>query len=193
MTDKDRTNKALDTGIIELFNSRSEKAIAMCQTHYGRLAYSVSYNILGSKEDAEECVSDAMLGLWNSIPPKKPDSLPAYLCSLVRNISLNRYDYNHAAKRNSELDLVFEELDGVISSDETQNEPREGEIIEAVNSFLGGVKEKDRVIFVRRYYFSDSVHDIAEEMGESEGAVAMRLSRLRAKLRKKLAKEGIYV
>ena len=132
-------------------------------------------------------------GFGTSIPPEKPRSLPAYLCSLVRNISLNRYDYNHAAKRNSELDLVFEELDGVISSDELQNEPREGEIIEAINSFLEGVKEKDRVIFVRRYYFSDSVHDIAEELGESEGAVAMRLSRLRAKLRKKMTKEGIYV
>lgn len=81
----------------------------------------------------------------------------------------------------------------MISSDELQNEPREGEMIEAINSFLEGVKEKDRVIFVRRYYFSDSVHDIAEELGESEGAVAMRLSRLRAKLRKKLTKEGIYV
>ncbi len=188
-----KTDDFAERIIIELFNSRSEKAIAMCQNKYGRLAYSLSYNILHNNEDAEECVNDAMIGLWNSIPPEEPRSLVAYLCSLVRNISLNKYDYNHASKRYSEFDLVLDELDEVISKNDWMDELTEGEIIDTVNRFLSEQKERDRVIFVRRYYYSDSARDIASAMGESEGAIAMRLSRLRAKLRKKLIKEGIYI
>ncbi len=193
MTENKRKDDWAEKMIIELFNSRSEKAIAMCQNKYGRLAYSVSYNILQSNEDAEECVNDAMLGLWNSIPPQKPRSLPAYLCSLVRNISLNKYNYNHAAKRNGEFDLILDELDEVISKDDWMDELSEGEIINTINRFLSEQKERDRIVFVRRYYYSDTAYDIASAMGENEGAVAMRLSRLRVKLRKKLIKEGIYI
>ncbi len=188
-----KTDEFAEKTIIELFNLRSEKAIAMCQNKYGRLAYYLSYNILGSNEDAEECVNDAMLGLWNSIPPEEPRSLVAYLCSLVRNISLNKYAYNNASKRKNEFDLVLDELDEVIPSGDWQEELSEGDIIEVINRFLSGQKEKDRVIFVRRYYYSDSSRDIADAMGESEGAVAMRLTRLRAKLKKELIKEGIYI
>ncbi|MBQ8207451.1 MAG: sigma-70 family RNA polymerase sigma factor [Clostridia bacterium] len=193
MTEKIRKDETINAMIIELFFKRSEKAIKMCQDKYGRLAYSVSYNILHNSEDAEECVSDAMLGLWNSIPPEKPRSLPSYLCSLVRNVSFNRYDYNHAEKRNSEMNLILDELEGVLSSGDWSAELNEGEITEAINDFLAELKERDRVVFVRRYYYSDSARNIAEAMGESEGAIAMRLSRLRAKLRKKLEKEGISI
>ncbi len=193
MTENKRKDDLAEKMIIELFNSRSEKAIAMCQNKYGKLAYSVSYNILRSNEDAEECVNDAMLGLWNSIPPEKPRSLTAYLCSLVRNISLNKYHYNHAAKRNGEFDLILDELDEVISKNDFMDELTEGEIIDTVNRFLSEQKERDRFVFIRRYYYSDTAYDIASAMGESEGAIAMRLSRLRVKLRKKLIKEGIYI
>lgn len=188
-----KTDEFAEKTIIELFNTRSEKAIAMCQNKYGRLAYSLSYNILGNNEDAEECVNDAMLGLWNNIPPEEPKSLVAYLCSVVRNISLNKYAYNNASKRNNNFDLVLDELDEVISAGDWQGEFSEGEIIDAINGFLAKQKERDRVIFVRRYYYSDSARDIATAFGESEGAVAMRLTRLRARLKKELIKEGIYI
>lgn len=193
VTENKRKDDLSEKMIINLFNLRSEKAIAMCQNKYGKLAYSVSYNILHSNEDAEECVNDAMLGLWNNIPPENPKSLTAYLCSLVRNISFNKYHYNHAAKRNGEFDLVLDELDEVISNNDFMDELTEGEIVDTINRFLSEQKEKDRVVFVRRYYYSDTAYDIAQAMGESEGAIAMRLSRLRAKLRKKLIKEGIYI
>lgn len=179
--------------ITELFFKRSEKAISECQIKYGKLAFSVSYNILHSCEDAEECVNDAMLGLWNSIPPERPRSLVSYLCSLVRNISLNRYDYNHASKRNQGMNEILEELEGVLASPDWEDELHEGEITDAINAFLEEQKEKDRVIFVRRYYYSDAISDISLAMGDSEGAIAMRLQRLRAKLRKKLEKEGISI
>ena len=189
--DKLRKDETMDAMICELFFDRQEKAIEKCQEKYGKLAMKVSYNILHNKEDSEECVNDAMLGLWNSIPPQKPRSLPSYLCQLVRNISLNRYDYNHAKKRNGEFDLILDELEGIIASPEYENEFEEGEITACLNLFLFGLKEKDRVVFVRRYYYSDSVKDIADAMGESEGAVSMKLMRLRQKLKTALLKEGI--
>lgn len=190
---KTRKDEIMDAMITELFFDRSETAIEKCQEKYGKLAMSVSYNILHNREDAEECVNDAMLGLWNSIPPQKPRSLPSYLCSLVRNISLNRFDYNHAEKRNGEMNLILDELEGVLSSPDWKADYAEGEITAAINSFLGSLKEYDRVMFVRRYYYSDSVKDIALAMGDTEGAVSMRLMRLRSKLKKKLEKEGISV
>ncbi|MEE0968685.1 MAG: sigma-70 family RNA polymerase sigma factor [Clostridia bacterium] len=182
-----------DDIIVELFFERSEKAIEKCRRKYEKLAMSISYNILHNREDAEECVSDAVLGLWNSIPPNRPRSLSAYFCTLVRNISLTRFDYNHASKRNSDMDLIFEELEGVISTSDWQSELDEGEITNVINDFLKGLKKRDRIMFVRRYYFSDPIKDIAELCGESEGAVSMRLLRLRRSLRSKLEKEGICI
>ena len=193
MTDKTQKDEYENAIITELFFQRQEKAISECQIKYGKLAFSVSYNILHSREDAEECVNDAMLGLWNSIPPERPRSLVSYLCSLVRNISLNRYDYNHASKRNRDMDEILEELEGVLASPDWEEQFREGEVTELINAFLAEQKEKDRVIFVRRYYYSDPVSDIARAMGDSEGAIAMRLSRMRIRLRKKLEKEGISI
>ncbi len=179
-----------DGEIIRLFLSRTENAIKYMAEKYGRLAYSISYNILHSREDAEECVNDALLGVWNSIPPKNPSSLSAYFCSLVRNISFNRFDYNHAEKRNSDMNVILDELEGVLASNDEYDD---GEITRVINEFLAEQNERDRVTFVRRYYFSDSVTDIAAAFGESKGAVAMRLSRTRAKLKKKLEKEGVGI
>lgn len=179
-----------DVEIIKLFLSRTENAIKYMAEKYGRLAYSLSYNILHSREDAEECVNDALLGVWDSIPPQKPNSLSAYFCTLVRNISYNRFDYNHAEKRNSDMNVILDELEGVLASNEEYDS---GEITRVINEFLSEQKERERVTFVRRYYFSDSMGDLAKALGETEGAVAMRLSRMRAKLKKKLEKEGIGI
>lgn len=193
MTDNIRKDEIMDEMITELFMDRSESAIAKCQEKYGKLAMSVSYNILHNRQDAEECVNDAMLGLWNSIPPQKPRSLSSYLCSLVRNISLNRYDYNHAEKRNGEMNLILDELEGVLATPDWKSDFDEGQITNVINAFLGSQKKKDRIMFVRRYYYSDSIRDIATAMDETEGAVSMRLMRLRAKLKKSLEKEGIQI
>ena len=179
-----------DEDIIKLFLSRAENAIKYMAEKYGRLAYSLSYNILHSKEDAEECVNDALLGIWNSIPPKNPNSLSAYFCTLVRNISYNRFDYNHAEKRNSDMNVILDELEGVLASNDSYDD---GEITRVINEFLSEQKERERVTFVRRYYYSDSVADIAKALGENEGAVSMRLSRMRAKLKKKLEEEGVGI
>lgn len=173
---------------------RSEDALSVIEKRYGRLAYSLSYNILHVNEDAEECVSDTMLAVWNTIPPKRPKSLLAYICSLVRNISFNRYDYNHASKRNGEMNLILDELDEVIPSTENVTDEFENSrISEVINVFLSEEKEKDRIIFVRRYYYSDEMSDIAERVGTSETALAMRLSRMRSRLKKKLEEEGITI
>ena len=180
-----------DVGIIRLFFGRAERAISALSEKYGRLAYSLSLNILGNNQDAEECVSDALLAVWNSVPPKRPESLCAYFCSLVRNISFNRYDYNHASKRNGEMNLILDELEDVIASPEDENEEDRERIRGAINSFLEKEKPENRRIFVRRYYYSVSLSELASEQGEKSGAVAMRLSRMRERLKKELEKEGI--
>ena len=183
-----------DEKVVEMLWGRCEDALSVIERRYGRLAYSLSYNILHVNEDAEECVSDALLAVWNTIPPKRPKSLLAYICSLVRNISFNRYDYNHASKRNGEMNVILDELDEVIPSSENVAEDVErGRISEVINAFLAEEKEKDRIIFVRRYYYSDGISDIAERVGISEAALAMRLSRMRARLKKKLEEEGITI
>ena len=99
-----------DEKIIELFFVRSEQAIKELDRKYGRKCHAVSYNILNNHQDAEECVNDAYLGAWNAIPPAKPDPLLAFVCKIVRNVSLKRYERNTAAKRNSRYDVSIEEL-----------------------------------------------------------------------------------
>ncbi len=193
MADLKDSNDIVDRTIIELFFNRSEKAIEKCREKYGKVAMTLSYNILKSREDAEECVSDAVLGLWNSIPPERPRSLAAYFFTLVRNMSLSKYDYNHASKRNSDVNVIFDELEGVLSSPDWEEELHEGEIRDAINKFLGDLSKRDRVMFVRRYYYSDSIKDIARFMDETEGAVSMRLMRLRKALKQCLEKEGITI
>ena len=183
-----------DEKVVEMLWGRCEDALSVIERSYGRLVYSLSYNILHVNEDAEECVSDALLAVWNTIPPKRPKSLLAYICSLVRNISFNRYDYNHASKRNGEMNVILDELDEAIPSSENVAEDVEsGRISEVINAFLAEEKEKDRIIFVRRYYYSDGISDIAERVGISEAAIAMRLSRMRTRLKKKLEEEGINI
>lgn len=179
-----------DEKITEMLWQRDETALRLCSERFGRLAYSLAYNILHIHEDAEECVNDAMLAAWNTIPPQRPKSLSAYISRLVRNISFNRYDYNHAEKRNGEMDLILDELAEVIPSEETEES---GAITAAINEFLESESELDRAIFVRRYYYSDPISAVAAYVGVGESAAAMRLSRMRGRLRKKLEREGISI
>ena len=189
MTDE----KVTDAGIIKLFFARTEKAIGMLAEKYGRLAFSLSYNITGSREDAEECVSDALLAVWNSIPPRRPTSLSAYFCSLVRNISYDKYDYNHAEKRNGETNAVLDELSEVLSLPYEENEEERRLIRDTVNAFLRDEKKENRILFVRRYFYSVPLCELAKESGEGTGALAMRLSRMRERLKARLSEEGINV
>ncbi len=181
-----------DSKIIDLFNERSEKAISAVSGKYGKLSLRIAENILKNKEDAEECVNDAYLVLWNKIPPENPSPLSAYFFKVVRNISLKRYHKNVAVKRNSFYDVALEELENVLFSDiSAENELITQDLAREINLFLERQPESDRIMFVRRYFYGDSVKEIASHSGVSPHYVTVRLSRIRDKLKTELQKEEL--
>ena len=173
-----------DNKIIELFFQRSENAIAQLAQKYGKLCLKIANNILNNTSDAEECLNDTFLGVWNSIPPNHPESLSAYVCKIARNLSLKRYSYNTASKRNSIYDVALDELEDCIASLKTvEDEAASRQLTKDIEQFLDTLNETDRVIFMRRYYFSDSYADIAALTNLTEKNVSVRLTRLRNKMK----------
>ena len=183
-----------DNKIIELFFMRSESAIAALAEKYGRQCHLVAANILNNEQDAEECVNDAYLGAWNTIPPQRPDPLRTYVLRLVRNISIKRYHYNKAQRRNSKYDVAFEELAACIPGDRSAEEEYDAALLtQHLNAFLTTLDDDSRVMFVRRYWYSESVGEIAARFGVRPHYVTVRLARLRAKLKAYLQKGGIAI
>ena len=181
-----------DKAIIDLFFERSEQAIRELDTKYGKTCHKVSYNILNDQQDAEECVNDAYLGTWNAIPPQRPNPLLTFLCRIVRNLSIMRYHANTATKRNSAYDIALEELENCLSSGITVEDEVEGKLlVQTIEDFLDTLSRDSRVIFMRRYWFSDSYAEIAKQVGISEKTVSVRLTRIRNQLREHLTKEGM--
>ena len=183
-----------DSKIIELFYERSEQAIVALSKKYGSTCHKIAVNILKNDSDAEECVNDTYLGAWNTIPPQNPESLLAYICRIVRNVSVKRYHQNTAKKRNSYYDVALDELEGCLPAANTvQDEINANELAVLLDGFLDGLDKTNRVMFVRRYWFSDSVSDIAAMFKMNNHAVAVRLSRTREKLRQYLIKKGVTI
>lgn len=183
-----------DSKIIDLFYARQEQAIMELSQKYGAVCSKVARNILSNSLDAEECVNDAYLGAWNTIPPQHPEPLLAYICRIVRNLSVMRYHSNTAVKRNSFYDVVLDELDECLASAaNVEAEISAKELSELLDRFLGTLDEENRVMFMRRYWYSDPVSDIAENFHMSSNNVSVRLSRLRGRLKKFLKKEGYEV
>lgn len=182
-----------DGAIIELFFARSERAIRELDGKYGRLCRGLARNILGSAQDAEECVNDAYLGVWNAIPPARPDPLPAFLCRIVRNLSLARRRADLAAKRGGgSCAVALEELEDCLASPRTvEGELEERELVGLVEGFLEGLSPENRAIFLRRYWFADSYGEIAARTGLSEKNVSVRLFRIRTQLRHYFEERGV--
>ena len=183
-----------DERIIELFFARSERGIEELDTKYGATCHRIAQNILGNKEDAEECVNDAYLGVWNSIPPKKPNLLSAFLFKILRNLSITRYHANTAQKRNSFYDIALDELEETISTEESiEKECSQKELTTTIEGFLDTLTRENRVIFVRRYWFSESYTEIAKRTGLTEKNISVRLTRIREKMKEYLSERGILV
>ena len=170
-----------DEKIIELFFQRSEQGIQELDIKYGKVCHKVSYNILNSRQDAEECVNDAYLGAWNAIPPAKPDPLLPYICKIVRNLSLKLYYRKEATKRSSHYTAAMEEIEACIADPDT------------VEAFLDTLTTENRVIFMRRYWFADSCRDIAGFTGLTEKNISVRLTRIRRKLKQYLIEQEVFV
>lgn len=177
-----------DADIIELFWARSETAITELGNKYDRLARSVAMNILHDRSDTEEVMNDSYLGMWNSLPPERPRVLPAFFTAMTRNLALKLYRYKSASKRNA----IMEEL-----TDMTTATPSPEEEInfaaDIISCFLSTQDQQSRVLFMRRYYLGESVADAAKAVGITENHAGVKLSRMRAKLKKILDKEGIKI
>ena len=177
--------------IIELFWQRKEEAIQVVQKKYGKLCMHIANNILHNREDAEECENDSYLKLWNSIPPKSPLPLMPYLCRIVRNLALNRYEYNHAKKRDGGIEEIFEELEETVaSSSQVEDGLWYGELVQEIDRFLNGKSREHRRIFLARYYFAASIGEIAQKYEVSESKVKSVLFRMRKELRAQLERGG---
>ena len=182
-----------DKKIIELFFERSEQGIRELDNKYGKLCHTLSYNIVNNRQDAEECVNDAYLGAWNAIPPARPDPLLPYIARIVRNLSLKLYWRKEAAKRSSRYTIALEEIEACIADQKTTEEELEAkELARIIENFLDTLPPRDRVIFLRRYWFSDSYKDIAQFVGLSEKNVSVRLTRIRKKMKQYLKERGVF-
>ena len=180
--------------IINLFNERSEKAITELSNKYGYLCKNIAENILKNKQDSEECVNDAFLGVWNSIPPQKPTSLKAYVLKIVRNQALKKYHSNTAIKRNSQYDMALDELEKCLSGfTDVESETDLLELTRLINNFLEALSRNDRIMFVKRYWFAMSITEIAEEFKVKNHYVSVKLSRIRGNLKTYLEKEGFVI
>jgi RNA polymerase sigma-70 factor (ECF subfamily) len=182
-----------DDSIIKRLNARDESALHDIRRLYGGMCYQLAFRMLESHEDAEECVNDMLLSVWGSIPPKLPESLQAYLITLVRNSALDKIKHEHRQKRgNAEFSLALDELAEILSSGEQVEEAVERrELMQALQSFLASLKPEAEQIFMQRYFLAESVQTIARSNLISETKVKVTLLRVRRKLKDYLRKEGL--
>ena len=149
---------------------------------------------MNNGEDAEECVNDAYLGIWNAIPPVRPNPLLTYLCKIVRNLSLKLYYKKDAAKRNSSYTIAMQEIEACLSAPNTVEGQIEAKALaRTIESFLDTLTAENRVIFMRRYWFADSYKAIAGHVGLSEKNVSVRLARIRQKMKQYLIEREVFV
>jgi len=177
-----------DADIIRLFWERSETAITELADKYDTLARTVAMNILRDRLDTEECMNDSYLGMWNSLPPEKPQVLPAFFTAVTRNLALKLYRYKSAGKRSAVMEELTDLVNTVPSPEEEINCAAE-----VISAFLKTLDKPSRILFMRRYYLGESIANAAKAIGITENHAGVKLSRMRQKLKKRLEMEGIHV
>ncbi len=183
-----------DNQIIELYFRRDESALTETANKYGTFCLRIAMNVVNVREDAEECVNDTYHTAWNQIPPTKPDSFKAFLGRIVRNFAISKYRALHAKKRFNGLELMLSELsDCIPSAGSVEQELEARELTEYINTWLSGLKQEDRVLFVRRYWYGDEVKDLARKCGVSGPQMTQRMLRLRRRLKDYLTEKGVVL
>lgn len=182
-----------DSKIIELFFARNEDAIKHTDDTYGRRLYHLADNIVRNGQDAEESVSDTYMKAWETIPPHSPKYFFAYIAKICRHFALDKLDWNNAEKRNAEVVSLTQEMELCIPDTERDRDLAGKELGMILDAFLRTLTPENRVVFMRRYWYVDTIAEIAARYGISESAVQMRLNRTRAKLCTYLEKEGVRV
>lgn len=183
-----------DTKIIDLFWERDERAIQETEIAYGRYCRTIAFNILGDEEDVQECLNDTWLGAWNSIPPARPACLSAFLAKITRNLAISKYRAKYAKKRTG--DRLSESLDELgecipVSNDNVSQAIDRRILAEAINGYLDTCSEKQRKIFVRRFFYFDSIAEISQMYGIGQSDVKVTLMRMRRSLQKILEEEEL--
>ena len=180
-----------DYEIVDLYWARSEDAITQTGIKYGRYCRRIAMNIVASEEDSEECVNDTYMSAWDSMPEERPDLLAPFLAAITRNHALDLYRKAHSQKRGGgQIPLVLDELTDVAGTDSTEDAVDTSILAGHINGFLAGLDKDQRIVFVRRYFYIDSLADIAKQISMSEPAVKSLLYRLRQRLKEFLEKEG---
>ncbi len=184
-----------DNRIIDMYWERDDDAIKATDEKYGKYLFAISYNILRNRLDSEECINDTYLTTWNKIPPARPSVLQRFLSKITRNISIDKYRRDHAQKRvPSELTVSLDELEECIAGIVVENEDEAVvRISQVLNTYLYELSERDKFIFVCRYYYADPVANIAKMLSISDKTVYRYLTKMREDLRKALLEEGIVV
>ena len=182
-----------DKKIIELFLARNEDAIKHTDDTYGRRLFHLADNIVRNDQDAEESVNDTYMKAWNTIPPRKPQYFFAYIAKICRHFALDKLDWNNAAKRKAEIVSLTQEMELCIPDTRQEWTLSGKELGRILDLFLRTLTPENRVVFMRRYWYADSIAEISARYGIGESAVQMRLSRTKAKLCTYLEKEGIRV
>ena len=157
-----------DQQIIDLYFDRNEQAITETDVKYGKLCHSIAYNILSNREDSEECVNDTYIGVWNAIPPTRPDNFMAFVCRIARNLSLKRLEFLKREKRSADVILSLDELSAVLPDERYAPDVSDEDVGRLISQFLRTQKEDVRNVFIRKYYFFDSVKEIAERYSFTE-------------------------
>ena len=175
-----------DQQIIDLYFQRNEQAIAETDKQYGAACMRISLNILNSRPDAEECISDTYLSVWNSIPPTRPARLGAFVCRIARNLSVKRFRYLHRQRRNRDLEVALEDLSMIAAP----AEDRADELAQDISDFLEKQDKLDRMLFMGRYFYLCSIKNLSEKSGLTSNNISVRLHRVREKLRAYLLERG---
>lgn len=182
-----------DLKIIELYFDRNEQAIRETDAKYGKLCHSIAYNILTNHEDSEECVNDTYVGAWNAIPPTRPYNLMAFICKITRNLSLKRLEFLKREKRSTEVIISLDEFAEVMPDERYAPNVSDEDVGKLISAFLRSQKEYVRDIFIRKYFYFDSIKEIAKRYSFTESKVKNMLFYTRNKLKDYLIKEGVEI
>lgn len=183
-----------DLEIISLYVQRDEKALQETAAKYGRFCHTMALNILSVHEDAEECVNDTYLKAWNSIPPEEPDYLKGWLGKVVRNISLDLWRKNHRKKRYAGMESLFDELDECIPDPVgVEDEVERRDLTVLLSKWLASLPKNDRILFMRRYWYGESLKNIAKTCHATPTDLANRMYQLRQKLKSELKSEEVVI
>ncbi|MCL2566099.1 MAG: RNA polymerase sigma factor [Defluviitaleaceae bacterium] len=184
-----------DSLIVDMFFKRQEAALFKAQEKYGKRIYTTAKNILLSDEDAKECANDTLLKAWDAIPPNRPSFLGAFLSKIARNLAINRWRAKNTQKRGSgEVDLLLSELTDCIPHLDSPDKAYESSlVVESINICLGGMEQTARAVFVRRYFYGESIYSISKRFQIGESNVKSKLFRARKLLKEQLEKEGVVL